>query len=248
MWGLATRFIFFMTWLVKQNGREYRFHPTLAFMRKCHALFYPGSQRWDPPTAHTLILPQMTHSPPSEPESTPEPWVLALHDDHWFRHVIEGSAMNAAAPRVKPRYIQNHLETVEGRPWSAEISGRLLSKAEDIEAAATAAATERNSVSIRFRHVMYVKVGVVRQDLNLNVFSEPNADPAHANLVAYTVPMAPEMTPALPPKPAHEFIKRIASLFLVCEADDLSPLEGLRLPPISAANSSSISGNVAPSA
>lgn len=119
-----------------------------------------------------------------------------------------------------------------GRPWQAELSGRLLSTAVDIaERAHTAAAALGNPAAIRFRHVIYVSVAVVRRDSNLNVYAEPNCgDHAHANFVAMTVPMAPQMTtPPQPPKVAHEFAKRVAALFDVCNADDLAPLENLRV-------------------
>jgi hypothetical protein len=78
---------------------------------------------------------------------------------------------------------------------------------------------------------MYVNVAAVRQDPNLNVYAEPkDNDPAHSNFVAMKVPMAPQMTdPPQPAKMAHEFAKKVAALFAVCDADDLAPLENLRV-------------------
>ncbi len=163
-------------------------------------------------------------------------WEQANNDDHWLRHIIEGGAVRSKAPRLKEKYIENKLDFVIERPWEAEISGRLLSKAMDIRERADAAAA--HSASLKFRQIAYVAVQKVRQDTNLDVYFEPNEDPAHANLVVLKVPLAPPLSPPVPDnssanpvkKIAHEFVKNLAAMFLVCDANDLAPLEALRAP------------------
>jgi hypothetical protein len=165
----------------------------------------------------------------------PDPWFLADQDDVWLHHVIKGKTLNATAPYVKPSYIRQTLARVEGRPWAGEISGRLLSRAFDIiERATAAAASAGTTPTIKFRHVIYVGVGAVRGP-NLDIFAEPTDDEAHANFVVYTIPEAPQLpdvpqlTHVVPTKISHEFLLSIAALFSVCPADDISPLEQLRM-------------------
>jgi hypothetical protein len=174
------------------------------------------------PSAPSDTLPQL---PPEAAFS------LADAADHWFRHILEGKQVRANAPRFKAKYIEDRLEAPEQpRPWKREISGRLLSKANDIAERAVAEASRIGAESIKFRHVAYVAVATVRQDPNWDVFAEPKDDDlAHANLVVYNVPLAPEMTAGTHPKIGHELVRGLADHFQVCDATDLSPIEALRV-------------------
>ena len=110
----------------------------------------------------------------------------------------------------------------------AEISGRLLSIAADIAERAHAEAAAINKPGIRFRHVMYIKVSTVRQDPNWDVYAEPaDDDPAHANMVAYSLANAQQLLPT-DDRISHDFVLGVAKAFEVCDASDLSPLEQLR--------------------
>jgi hypothetical protein len=137
--------------------------------------------------------------------------------------------VRATSPPVKVSYLEKELQLVSGRQWEAEISGRLLSEANDIRERAIGAATARQSNSIKFRHVIYVKVSDVRKNDNLDVYAEPNEDHAHANLVAKKMPEAPQITVQATPKVAHEIYRALAAILSVCDADDLSPVEKLRV-------------------
>jgi hypothetical protein len=152
---------------------------------------------------------------------------LADDDDCWVRHVLE--AKSVRGPRLKVKYLENCLELVTGRPWEAEISGRLLSLANDIREKADAEAARIGKPGIRFRHVAYIMVVSVRAGLNWDVYAEPNEDDeAHANLVAYQVRMAPVLSPDAHPKFEHEFLKIICDNMQICDESDLGPLEALR--------------------
>jgi len=106
------------------------------------------------------------------------------------------------------------------------MSGRILSRATDIEARARAAAA---ASGLKFRHVMYSRVSAVRDNPDLDVFVEPlDDDAAHANFVAYRVPMAQELTPGHRPKMSQDFVRAVVMLFDVCDASDITPLERLR--------------------
>jgi len=109
------------------------------------------------------------------------------------------------------------------------MSGRLLSKASDIvQFAQAAAGAAGRPPAIRFRNVIYTRVSLIRSDPNLNVFFEPTVDPAHANLVAYRIPSAPQLHQNAATKQSEQFYLKIARMFEVCEAADVSPLENLR--------------------
>jgi hypothetical protein len=153
---------------------------------------------------------------------------LADIADCWLRHVIEANAVRTITPRLKTKYLENHLELVTGRPWEAEISGRLLSLANDIREKAEAEAAKIGKQGIRFRHVAYIMVSSVRTGHNWDVYAEPNEDDAHANLVAFQVRMAPALTPDAQPKFAHEFLKVICDSIQICDENALGPLEALR--------------------
>lgn len=106
---------------------------------------------------------------------------LADEDDCWIRHVLEAHSVRATSPRLKVKYLENHLDLVTGRLWEAEISGRLLSLAYDIREKAEAEAAKIGKLGIKFRHVAYIMVASVRAGLNWDVYAEPNNDDeAHA--------------------------------------------------------------------
>lgn len=137
--------------------------------------------------------------------------------------------MRATMPRLHAKYIAERLRAASERPWGAEISGRLLSKAHDIASFAISEAARINHLSIKFRHVAFIEVRAVRKDPNLDVFAEPNdRDPAHANLVAYKIPEAHIMRSGVSPKISHDFVRELCSLIQVCDANDLSAIEMLR--------------------
>lgn len=153
----------------------------------------------------------------------------ANQDDVWLRHIIESKAARVEEPRLKAQYIQRKLEIVEDRPWKAEISGRLLSIAHDVEQKALEAAAAAASDSIKFRHVTSVQVATIRQNKSLDVIHEPKSDdPAHANIVAYDIPMAPLLNDLAVPKISQEFIKKLCDSFRVDDSDKLSPLINIR--------------------
>lgn len=155
-----------------------------------------------------------------------DPWRRAEDWDYWLRHVIEGDSIRTKEPRVKVKYLENRLEEVAERPWTRELSGRILSKATNIEQSANQAAAAQG---MKFRHVIYVNVAAVRQLPEMDVFEEQTGeDPAHANLVAYRVPMAPILDPAQPAKISQEFMLRLVLACRVCDATNLQPLEQLR--------------------
>jgi hypothetical protein len=162
--------------------------------------------------------------------SAPEPaYRRADDDDHWLRHILENGAVQKKAPRLKARYVADRLELVGERPWKAEISGRLLSVADDIAGHAQAEAAAIGKEGIRFRYVAFIKVCGVRQDVNMDVYAEPTIkDPAHANLVAYQLPLANSLQDSAPRKVAHEFVKALCDLIQVCDAADLTPIEAVR--------------------
>jgi len=109
------------------------------------------------------------------------------------------------------------------------MSGRLLSLAYNIREKADEAAAHINRVGIYFRFVMFTRIDAVRADQNLDVCAEKtNDDPAHANLIAYKVQMAPALAPGQAPKMAHDFAQAIAAIFSVCDSADLTPIEQLR--------------------
>lgn len=156
-----------------------------------------------------------------------EQFALADAGDHWFRHILEGDAVRATAPRLKIKYVANRLEIVANRPWAAEISGRLLSMASDIEERATREALA--NPTLRFRHVAFIEVVSARQVQHWDVFAEPkDDDPAHANLIAYKIEMAPVMEANAEQKISHEFVKKIVDRMHVCDAANLDQLTRLR--------------------
>jgi hypothetical protein len=165
------------------------------------------------------------------PAAQPE-FYLADVGDVWLRHVVEGGAIRSTHPRVKTAYLERKLERVPDRPWEGEISGRLLSKANDIRTRAIAAATAIATPGIEFRHAIYVRVSEVRKNSNFDVYAEPKQeDDAHANLVAKQMPDAPQLatgTAAPAPKVTHEVYRTLAGMLMVCDADNLAPLESLR--------------------
>ncbi|QKD03351.1 hypothetical protein [Mesorhizobium loti] len=135
-------------------------------------------------------------------------------------------------PRLKAKYIEDRLLEVKDRPWTAEISGRLLSKAVDIEQKAVAEANKVNRPGIRFRAVAIAKVEAIEDDY-FDVFAEPKGyDPAHANIVLRQ-PMPTVMVEPLDqratPKVSHEFVKRLCDKFDVYDAVDVQKIEALRV-------------------
>jgi hypothetical protein len=98
--------------------------------------------------------------------------------------------------------------------------------ATDIDAHAKRVATANGMI---FRHVIYVNVYAVKQIQGLDVFIEPvDEDRAHANLVAYGIPMAHALTPGQPLKISQDFMRGLVSVFSVCDAANLMPIEQLR--------------------
>lgn len=154
---------------------------------------------------------------------SPQP---AADNDHWLRHVIEGGAVRSTPPRVKVKHLENKFEKVVGKPWEQELSGRMLTLAHNIRDMAEAAAT---NAGLRFRHLIYASVAVIRTNPNLDVFSEPvNGDDAHANFVIKQMPIAPPSRKPGDPKQPHEIFREIAQMLQVCDAADISHVEALR--------------------
>ncbi|HJE25526.1 MAG TPA: hypothetical protein K8W01_17895 [Methylorubrum populi] len=179
----------------------------------------------------------------------PDGCSLADENDIWLRHIIEAKATRVEEPRLKAQYIQRKLELVTDRPWQAEISGRLLSIANDVSEKAEAAANASESESIKFRHVASVAVATVRQNKLLDVVHEPKKDdPAHSNIVAYNVPMAPLLNDQAVPKVSQEFIKKLCDSFRVDDADNLTALHAMRSEVISKSQAPSTNSTSEPPA
>jgi hypothetical protein len=154
----------------------------------------------------------------------------AADSDHWLRHILENGATRVDHPRLKKKYLENKFEFVVGEDWVAEISGRLLSIANDIEDFAVNAAAQSASPGIKFRQVAVILVTQARQTPGVDVCFDPkDDDPAHANLVAYEIPLAEPMQDGLPPKYSAEFFKNLSERFLVFNAENLVALEQLRI-------------------
>lgn len=63
-------------------------------------------------------------------------------------------------------------------------------------------------------YLFHASVKKVRQQPGLDVLVEPTLDdPAHANLVAYKVPLAQGMVSGVPPKMSQDFAKAVVALF-----------------------------------
>lgn len=113
--------------------------------------------------------------------------------DYWIRHLLFPSEW-PKTNKLHPKFLENLLKKFQPprqeRPWFVEISGRLLSKADDIVGFATNRATElkRNNSqnSVKFRGIIYQQVDTIREieKDTYDVFHEPSRqDFAHANLV-----------------------------------------------------------------
>jgi hypothetical protein len=121
---------------------------------------------------------------------------------------------------------------VEERPWILELSGRALSLAMDIDEMAKYAAAELSKTSrpFRFHDVAYGGVRQFRSQGNLDVFLERTAlDSAHANLVILREPATMDYAPGATGKQSHQIYREIALRLETCAAEDLTPLESLRI-------------------
>jgi hypothetical protein len=162
-------------------------------------------------------------------DTPPDSFWPAHIDDIWLRHILEGKALRANEPRVKATYIANKFEKVADRPWAAEVSGRLLSEANDIAEKAEREAANACNPGIKFRHVIYIDVRVVRLINGFDVYAEPrDDDSAHANCVIRKIEFAPSLNVTAGPKFAHEPFKKLADLLKACDAANLSVIESLR--------------------
>lgn len=154
---------------------------------------------------------------------------IACNRDHWLRHIIESKAVRAEAPRVKIKYLEEKFEAVTDRPWAAELSGRLLSMAFNIKEVAELAARNVGSQSIKFRHVIYASVSVLRDIECVDVYHEPTEDAAHANCVLVGDVFVVPLDATSQQKIAHEPLRRLANVLQCCDAENIAVLEQLRL-------------------
>lgn len=110
--------------------------------------------------------------------------------DRWVRHLIEPRSVKNN--RVTEAYIRRYLAPVVGKPWQAEISGRLLSLAFDWRKIADREVQRLSEPQFRFYGMAYVDLVDLRASAsNFDVFPTPRcADWAHADLVAWNAPLA----------------------------------------------------------
>lgn len=124
----------------------------------------------------------------------PQPrYCPALSEDYWIRHLLFPNEW-PKTNKLHPKFLENLLKKFQPprheRPWFMKISGRLLSKADDIVEFAKNRAIELKHHNpqnpAEFRGIIYQQVGVVRaiEKDTYDVFHEPSLqDAAHANLV-----------------------------------------------------------------
>jgi hypothetical protein len=106
----------------------------------------------------------------------------ALDDDYWLYQVLQkGLVKSPTAPKIDAARLAGLLKPVEGKSWSAEISGRALSLAVDIRTFANKRAA--TNISLKFRHLLDIAVTEVRKLSACDVYLTPNGeDPAHSDL------------------------------------------------------------------
>lgn len=109
----------------------------------------------------------------------------------------------------------------KSKPWSLELSGRLLSFTKDVEreSAAFCATPPR-----QYSGVMYQQVGPIRSDgssgdpsCRIDVIFTPNEDEAHADVVAYDLPETDKYV-------LRDWLQELVSYAAPGECDDIEAL------------------------
>jgi hypothetical protein len=110
-------------------------------------------------------------------------------DDYWIYQVLQKGVVRSTAPRINAAKLAALFRPADGKPWSAEISGRLLSLAIDIrEFAQRRAAT---TPSFKFRHLLDISVSEVRKLSGFDVWLTPNDDDSAHSDLTYSGPSLP---------------------------------------------------------
>ena len=164
----------------------------------------------------------------------------ASSKDFWVRHLLESPDRtvfknNSGELVINPSYLQDKFKPILERPWSSELSGRMLSltfkegKSSDIRERANQVADEQNkrrdNKKLSFRNLAYAYVTEFRsfKKWKFDVYLDPNKeDPAHANLVIFNKIYVNGSS-----KISHEIFRDLAKIVKVEDATDTSKVDSL---------------------
>ena len=153
--------------------------------------------------------------------------IAADDNDIWLHQILVGKA-TGTDPRIKPRYIENEIDvtaTSDGKPWEAEISGRLLSLCPNVELFAINAAQNMGGKPAFYLRGFALTLPALAREAGFDVIIEPTAlDVAHT---VFTIPKIEfaETASGGKRKISQDLLRKIAAVLNFCDPTQVTQLE-----------------------
>lgn len=153
--------------------------------------------------------------------------IAADDNDVWLHQILIGKA-TGTDPRIKPRYIETEIDVMaasDGKPWEAEISGRLLSLCPDVELFAATAAQAMGGKPAFYLRGFALALPTIARKAGFDVVIEPTSiDVAHAVLTIPKIEFA-ETASGGKRKISQDLLRKITVVLSFCDPTQVTQLE-----------------------